>query len=553
MKQKLVWLIPLVLIFSQLKGQTISPFLFGQNSWMPYAYGSQVYYGQLDKVWAKVKDSKVQMIRIGGIAPDFNRPTNDQYIALIDSIRKIGAEPIVQVPYGRGTYTATDAADIVTYLNVTMGRNVKYWSISNEPNLATQGYTVVPVSTVESYIKSFASAMKAVDPTILIAGPECAWYDAPYYNSLIGGANDITGQDANGRYYIDIVSFHSYPFGGTQSRSDVVNYPSGGLASTIASLLSLINNANTKNGRTGSEALAWAITEFNVNYQNPSSNTIDGVGVYSFLNGQFWAEYFGVGMANGAFAILPWSIQESAGNRTTYDLGYLDNNTTFIPRATYYHEQMMADNFKGSYITSTDNQSLVKTFASANSDQVAVMILNQDQANGYKYKLQLNTNTITGPPLVINVNAGINSFIVDSIPSQSSCIVVFDKSGTFVKKCIYSLLMASSDQAPLYSTQLTLGVDPGQGLNQNLLLNKSIYVIPNPASEKLTLSFNTPLSDDLLIIITNDIGKQVYSGLINSGAGLIEKTIDVSSWEKGLYVVNIKTGDKKYTQKVVVE
>jgi hypothetical protein len=389
--------------------------------------------------------------------------------------------------------------------------------------------------------------MKAVDPNIMITGPECAWYDAPYYNSLIGGANDITGTDANGRYYIDIVSFHSYPFGGTQSRSDVVNYPSGGLSSTIASLLSLINNANTKNGRAGSNALNWAITEFNVNYQNPSSNTIDGVGVYSFLNGQFWAEYFGEGMANGAFAILPWSIQESAGNRTAYDLGYLDNNTTFIPRATYYHEQMMADNFKGTFITTTDNQNLIKTFASANADQVSVMILNQDQANGYKFKVQLNTDVITGPPLLINVAAGINTSIIDSIPSQSSSILVFDKSGSFVKKCIYSQSMASIDQAPLYSTQLTLGVDPGQVLNQ------SINVIPNPASEKLKLSFDTPLSDDLFIIITNDIGKQVYSGLIKSGVGLIEKTIDVSSWKKGVYFVYMNAGDKKYTQKVVIE
>jgi hypothetical protein len=36
-------------------GQAISPYLAGQNAWLPTALGTQVYNGQLDKLWPLVK------------------------------------------------------------------------------------------------------------------------------------------------------------------------------------------------------------------------------------------------------------------------------------------------------------------------------------------------------------------------------------------------------------------------------------------------------------------------------------------------------------------
>ena len=60
--------------------------------------------------------------------------------------------------------------------------------------------------------------MRDADSSIVIFGPECAWYDEAYYKPLIGGAYDITGKDPKGRYFINGVSFHTYPFGDQYSR-----------------------------------------------------------------------------------------------------------------------------------------------------------------------------------------------------------------------------------------------------------------------------------------------------------------------------------------------
>src|ERR1041384_11374 len=162
-------------IGGKLDAQTIPAYFFGQNAWMPDTVGNAaactdppcIFNGNLHSQWGKIRDSRATLIRFGGIAADKNMPTNYQYIKMIDSIRAKGMEPIIQVSFHKYKYNAQQAAALVQYINVTKGRNIKYWSIGNEPDLE-YGYT--SSSQVAAYIKPFASAMKDVDPTILISG-----------------------------------------------------------------------------------------------------------------------------------------------------------------------------------------------------------------------------------------------------------------------------------------------------------------------------------------------------------------------------------------------
>jgi PKD repeat protein len=433
-------------------GQAISPYLAGQNAWLPTALGTQVFNGQLDKLWPLVQQSKVRMVRIGGNGVNSNLVTNAQYIALIDSIRRIGAEPMVQVSEGRGRFTAAQAAQVVQHVNVTMARNVKYWIIGNEPDLNNSSQpNPVSIAGVEAYIKAFASAMKAVDPSILTVGPENASYNG-YFPALVGGANDITGTDANGRYYIDVISFHTYPFSGTQTRASVVS-GTNNLNTNVNNLLGLMAAANTKNNRTGANALRWALTEFNVDYANPTANTVEGVGVHSFLNGQFWAEVFGVGMKFGAVTMAPWSIHEGSGARGTGDLGYIDGGTvaTFKPRSAFWHEKLVSENLHGTNLNATDNQALVKVLSSTDNGTTAVMVLNESDVTDYDFTVQLDGSAVPGAnALKINVPAGINNSYNDKIYAQSTLVLLFDAQGALTRKIVYSLQHAQQALPPTY-------------------------------------------------------------------------------------------------------
>ena len=452
------------LFFSMKSGnaQVISDHFFGENAWMPDTVGNAqacieppcILYGKLHKQWSNIKSSGTSIVRFGGIAPDKNMPTNYQYIKMIDSIRAKGMEPIMQVPFCNNRYTAQQAADIVKFVNITKGKNIKYWIIGNEPDL---GYSDTTSAQIANYIRPFSSAMKAIDPSILIVGPECAWYNQTIINGLTtpGGADDITGKDAAGHYYLDIISFHTYPFNGSQVRADVVSklMAANSLNDNLISLNSRVANCNTYHNRTGAASLKTAITEANINWQNSSTDNLNGVGSNSFIGGQFVTEMMGIGMKNGLDFINMWSVIE--GNTTASNIGIIDA-TNNNKKPLFYHFKLVADNFKGNYLGGISNQTNIKSFGSQNAQQVSVIILNEDLTNNFNYTVRLDNSAIAGTSgLKININGGLAKEYTDVISNQSSVLLRFDALGNIIDKTEYKLSGNADANLPPTVTTIT--------------------------------------------------------------------------------------------------
>ncbi|HEY0139736.1 MAG TPA: fibronectin type III domain-containing protein [Thermoanaerobaculia bacterium] len=441
-------------------GPAISPHFYGVNAWMPYQIGAHVYYGSLNNHWSNIDASGATIMRYGGNGVDqhadplwSNSTTSTlaQYLALVDNMKSRGIEPVLQVPVYGGAYTTTDAADIVRYINITHARNVKYWNIGNEPDLASGAYAYTTAAQVAAYIKPFASAMKAVDPTIKIIAPETAWYNTTIINGLTtpGGADDITGKDANGRYYVDIISFHHYNgFNGSQSRQNVIDAltQSGGYNDNLAALVTRIQNANAYHQR-GANGLKIAVTEANVNYQNSANDFAGGTGAESFLGGQWWAEFIGISQKHGVDFVTFWSVIEGSTTNGN-ELGYIGADGVLKP--AYYHFKMMADHFRGNVAATSDNQTLVKTFAAKASDQTAVIILNQETSTSFPYTVRLNNASISSGTLKVNVDAGLAMETTGTIAAQSTILLVFNASGVLTKKIEYKLAgQADQNQGPI--------------------------------------------------------------------------------------------------------
>lgn len=445
----------------------ISPYFAGNNAWMPHQIGTHVFYGSLttnpnDTIWTNIDNSGVAIMRYGGHGVDeyanaIYSETLDQYVDMVDAMRAKGIEPVLQVPVLGTTYNASHAADIVRHVNFVNGvrqsRAVTYWIIGNEPNLQNAGYGTngYTVSQIATYLKSFSSAMKAVDPAIKIIGPETAWYDPAILEGLTtyNGTNDITGTDSNGRYYVDYLSFHYYPFDGTQGSPDRPEIlgkllEAYGFDARLAELKARLASCNTSRGRTGSNALKMAVTEANINYTNNSTDDLYGYGTKSFLGGQFWAEMMGIAMQRGVDFVTFWSTIEGS-NGTSY---ISSDGATKYP--AYYHFQMMAQNFRGSSVAASDTQASVKTFGSIASDQIAVMIMNQHQSSSFDYTVRLNTGTVSGTrPLKISVDAGVAVESNGTIATESSIVLIFNTAGTLTKKIEYKLYgNANSGAAP---------------------------------------------------------------------------------------------------------
>jgi hypothetical protein len=445
--KKLILILSSTLLIAIAQSQTISPYFFGINSWMPDTTGSRFLNGKVHSKWKEIKQTMPQSIRFGGISSDRDAPTKYQYLKMVDSIRSVGAEPILQVSFWSGKYSASQAAEIVKFINIEKKRNVIFWSIGNEPDHSgSYGYT--SASQVAPYVKSFASAMKNVDSTIKIIAPECAWYNRNIMDALTspGGTHDITGKNSAGRFYVDYISFHQYPFSGSQTREQVISEltASGKFQDRLAELNNRLQNCNQHHGRTGSNALKSAVTEANIAYKNTdSNNTLTGLGTRSFIGGQFWAEMMAVAIRRNVEFINFWGV--------TNAFGYLDGD---VKRPSYYHFQMMAEHFKGGFCNGNTGRNNVKAFGAKNNNQIAVMILNQSSGTNFNYTIKLNNNTVSGSnPLKININAAVDKDYSSIIQNQSTTLLIFDAAGNLMKKCEYKMVgHADKNLAPTCNT-----------------------------------------------------------------------------------------------------
>jgi hypothetical protein len=354
-------------------------------------------------------------------------PSNAQLLVWVNKIQAMGAEPIIQVShYGTLATAIASAATTVKYFNIDSmsGKPVKYWNIGNEPWLqAGKPSTATFGAVVEAYFKPIAAAMKAVDSTIKIFGPdECDYMDT-YYNDLFGGKNDITGKiPGKSYYYCDGLSWHRYPMGNV----DLAISGAADIIQRVVSAKTKIDAVNTLKGRTGDEALQWGIGEF---------NSDAGVNlVHSWGNGQMFGQVLGACMKYGATYATTWSMFESGGNRGVTDFSMFDSDMK--PRASYWHMQMIAKNFLGSYANGTSSSGNIVTFGSKNADTISVMIMNRVAGNPVKYTLHLNDTATTTNGVRLNIDAESEIVYIDSIPGKATQVLVFK--GHKIIKTIYT-------------------------------------------------------------------------------------------------------------------
>lgn len=422
-----------------LNGPQIDPHFFGQNAWLPAVIGGQAQGGDFEALLpGLVFESGVQMIRYGGNFVDTlydSTASPDEYVAMVQNIASIDAQPLLQVSQPAG---AAEAAAIVHRVNVEEGLGVQYWEIGNEPE---RSYATT-AADIAAYFQTFVPAMKLEDSTIRIVGPDLAGYD-PGIMTALTDPNNVD----NICLLIDVLTYHIYPFDGTQSRADVIARPEANIAANMVLAKTAAASCTAVRAQNGRPPMRVAIGEMNVEYAF-SDPRPRGVSAHSFLAGQFWANVMNVAMRNGLLYVAPWSVKEGD------PLGYI--NSADVPLSTYYHYQMLAKNFRGAHTATTHTvngaaEPLVVTFASKDPTQVAVMIMNQKEIGSLPYTVRLDNNAIVAnSALKVNVPAAINVEYTapQALPPQASVLLLFDNAGNLISRTGYRLADAINERGP---------------------------------------------------------------------------------------------------------
>jgi hypothetical protein len=344
--------------------------------WMP-AFGDDVT--GTDALTAALKPT---VMRVGGYNNDANSqdPFDDAaFDAAVAYAHAIGAEPIIQVPLLADTSgkppTAATAAGMVTYGNLTKSYGLKYFSIGNEPDLyASQGLVAdptqpaIPGFTAADYCttaRAYVTAMKAVDPSIKIVGPDLSW------KYLAGsGANDwLTPILTSCGDLFDIIAIHRYPFEAAQATLATAAADAASFRSVMTSVRGILQ-------ATGQGAKPLALTEMNIVYDATFCVLDASPGT---VGSALWLAD-GLGTANelGLWTSAVWDISDDDG----YALGLLGPAPAHTPRPAYYAYALFAEHFGPTLVEVTSAPPGVNAYASRNQadDTTEIILVNWNRS-----------------------------------------------------------------------------------------------------------------------------------------------------------------------------
>jgi Glycosyl hydrolases family 39 len=330
--------------------------------------------------WTELGVNNLEPARNGGITflrwPGGNwGDQNDVQTYQIDNYiiqaHMMGAEPsiVVRLPGS----SPEQAAEIVRYTNIEKKYGVKYWSIGNEPSL----YKNYSIEKYNQDWRAFAIAMKAVDPTIKLYGPDIHQFRG---GSTIDPREGISRElliaflKENGDL-VDIVAVHSYPFptclncGNPSIEQLRDNTPEWD--NIFLNLRGIVKENTGKD-------LPVAMTEFNSNFTNASGSETSPDGFYNAI---WLADVLGRMIRQRPEIIAYWLLKNN-------DSGY-GLMTSFNLRPTYYIYQLYKQ-FGNHLLKANSPEQYVSLFAARRDDGTitAIFVNRSDQAVSSSFKLE---------------------------------------------------------------------------------------------------------------------------------------------------------------------
>ena len=342
----------------------ISPLIYGSN------YGPWVAVS-VDMLPAAY-DSGVTILRFpAGSWGDQNNVATYQIDQFMAFAGNVGATAMFNVRLLGGT--PEQAAEMVRYTNIERNYGVQYWGIGNEPTLyngvvKARGETYDTVRFNQEW-RTFAEAMKKVDPTIKLVGAEINQFSFDYSPGATTNFSEwdetwfIEFLKANGDL-VDIVSFHRYPF----PRSTVSGSPSiDELRQSAKEWDKIIIRARELIHQYTGRDLPIAVTEFNSAYDRSlgGETTPD-----SHFNAIWLADVLGRLIKNGVFMANHWLLTSKGG---TGGWGLVGSSE---PYPSYYVYQMYRQFGNELVYSSSDDSDLSIYVARRDDGSLTVIVIN---------------------------------------------------------------------------------------------------------------------------------------------------------------------------------
>lgn len=145
---------------------------------------------------------------------------------------------------------------------------------------------------------------------------------------------------------------------------------------------------------------------------------------------------------------------------------------------------------------------------------------------------------------------GVGDPELDSLQSDDRILIIGkpDEAAPVFEKTVTT---ASGKQVFVYQRQLSQEAQRSRAAEKQLDI-RDIEIFPNPADDRLTLSFEKEKTGDITIRLMDLQGKVVYDETLRAFSGAYYKRIDISGIAAGTYTLSMEQGESRITRKVII-
>lgn len=438
--------------------------------------------------------------------------------------KNTGATPLVVVAYDAAYNTKpckgiptksellTNAVEWVRYANVKHNWNVKYWMIGNESwNSPVYNGRVTP-DQYAADVAAFATAMKAVDPSIkIIANGRSDWWQTLLESSAVSK--------------IDYFALSEYPVLSYTGGYDFYRKNDPDLTGEIDKAIDDINNFAPPAHRSRIKVIAAEYNAIDWNNEWPSSNDLG----HALVNFQMFGDLISKPQVAAACLWNTRWVDNATVQQSLYDAFDREGNEN----ATGKIVKLWGDNLLASMIKVSGGSTAIKNFASYDSA-------------GKKLNILLSNKDLTSKSVKIDLKNYLGEF--------NGAVWRFAGTSVNDKFPSYTIVDTVAGAADLSSVLLPATSVTVIQLHQKTAapIEPPVSLQPNPFTDRLQVKL---FSDDNRLVYVNVYdfsGRKVHYETRKLSQGI--NNMDFSSLSllrSGVYVIHFGADSFSKTVKVV--
>ncbi|MEO8733959.1 MAG: T9SS type A sorting domain-containing protein [Flavobacteriales bacterium] len=169
----------------------------------------------------------------------------------------------------------------------------------------------------------------------------------------------------------------------------------------------------------------------------------------------------------------------------------------------------------------------------------------EQDADGERYQIFVGFGYTPLQWIPTNWVAGVEYTIMTIPVEGAAAFELVDDSWTGNNNADYYLALGGLDETGIIYSDITTGITEGTSAAGTL------QVLPNPTDKLATIFMKFKQPQDVDLELTNSAGQRVWQLQLSRVSGIIRQPLDLTPYDKGVYLLHVRTAGQVMTERIV--